>query len=249
MAEKPEFLKSLRLFEGISDAQLETLSGVLESSSYPDGAVVFEEGSRGEGMYFVASGAIRIAKKLDPGRKDSPLKELALLRPGDCFGEMEIIDSKPRSADAIASGDARLLRLSRDGLNRWLEASPAAAVGFFTHLLHVVTGRLRRSTTELTLILDLSQTLLEPFPHGKALLEEVLRQMLPHFGGAWSAGAYLHNPFTDEMDLAAASPGFEPGDRFKPADRPRGDEWLDERTFRAVFPGKRGPFGYLVFSR
>lgn len=243
-------LKSLHLLSRIPDGQLEKLAGFLETCAYRDGQVIFEEDSPGDSMFFVASGSVRIAKKLDPGQKKSALKDLALLRAGDCFGEMALIDSVPRSADALAAGETTLLRLNRESLMGWLNSNPTAAMSFFTQLVPVLAGHIRRSSSELTLIFDLSQTLLEPFASGRALLEKVLGQMLPHLEGEWTAGAYLYNVYNDEMDLSAASPGFEKlASRFTAGDRPSGNSWLDERTYQVVLPAAKTPRGHMVFSR
>ena len=58
---------------------------------------------------------------------------------GSFFGELSALDGVPRSADAVASADARLLRLDRDDLLSFLEEAPALAIG----LAQVLSARVR----------------------------------------------------------------------------------------------------------
>jgi CRP/FNR family cyclic AMP-dependent transcriptional regulator len=67
---------------------------------------------------------------------------LALMRPGDFFGELALLDGRPRSADAVAAEDTRLLLLQRDRFLRVLEARPRLAI----QLLQVLSERIRRDT-------------------------------------------------------------------------------------------------------
>ena len=68
--------------------------------SYGAGAILFEEGAQGDGVYVVEQGLVEIAARSVPGR----LHRLAVMEPGDYFGEMAVFDGGPRSASAIASG-------------------------------------------------------------------------------------------------------------------------------------------------
>lgn len=70
----------------------------------PRGTVLFREGDPGKEMYVVQSGKIAISKKVRDVEK-----VLAILGPGEFFGEMAIISNKPRNATATVADDARLL--------------------------------------------------------------------------------------------------------------------------------------------
>jgi CRP-like cAMP-binding protein len=67
---------------------------------------------------------------------------LALLGPGDFFGELALLDGQPRSADAVAVEETRLLLLQREGFLRVLEARPGLAI----QVLRVLSERVRRDT-------------------------------------------------------------------------------------------------------
>jgi CRP-like cAMP-binding protein len=195
-------LKSLELFDQFSEERLRALAGHLEPLSFDDGARVFEEGTEGDGLYFIASGRVRVAKRLGGGGE----KDLASLGPGDCLGEMALLDAVKRSASAYAAGPAELLRLRRDDLKGWLQADPALAMEFFAELVQVQSRRLRRTSSEVALLYDLSSLLLEAHADGKALLGKALDRLLPHLEGEWSADAKVYNAFNEELDPAATRP-------------------------------------------
>lgn len=247
--EKLALLKSLRLLERVPDAQLASLSAFLKPESLEDGAVVFEEGSKGDSLYFIASGRVVIRKKvLSAGGKPAH-KDLALLAAGDCFGEMAIFDeSAARSARAEAQGKTVLFTLERAQLKKWLESDSKLAVGFFTELTQTLSRRLRRSSNELTLLFDLSAWLLEPIADGRELLRKVLAHLVPHLDGSWTAAAFLYNEFNAEMELAATEGSFDAGaGGIRAPANGTSAAWSDPKTCVVPLSGPSRLRGYLVF--
>jgi|CXWL01.1.fsa_nt_gi CRP-like cAMP-binding protein len=194
-------LRTLELFARFPADRLRGLAAYLQPLSFADGAEIFAEGSAGDGLYFVASGRVRVSKRLAAGGK----KDLASLGPGDCFGEMALLDAVTRSAGAYASGAVELIRLKRDDLKGWLAAEPALAMDFFAALVGVQSLRLRRTSSELAMLQDLSSLLVEPATTPTALLTKALERVVPHLEGTWSAAASVYNPYNEEMDHAGAS--------------------------------------------
>lgn len=243
--EKQKLLKSLRLLDKIPEKDLASLDPFLKPVALKDGEVLFEEGSRGESLYFISSGKIRIAKKISGGE----FKDLAILSAGESFGEMAAIEVLPRSAQASASGDASLLELSRGDLNRWLASSGELATSFFSDLVQVQSKRLRRTSTEITMLFDLSNLFLEPCPNGKALLGKVIAHVAPHLPGAWSAAAALYNMFNEEMEPIGAPGSFELGPLAGKLPPPAESKslWLDDSAYYAALPGPKRPYGYFIF--
>ena len=243
--EKLQLLKSVRLLDQIPERQLAGLGQFLSPVEYADRAVIFDEGTKGDSLFFVTSGRVRISKQVSTGE----LKDLAILGPGDCFGEMALVDDVTRSARASACGPTALLRLHRDDMNRWLRSHPELAVDFFAELVQLLSRRLRRTSRELTLLFDLSQLLLEPTASGRELLSRVLTHVVPHLEGTWSAAAYLYNMFNDEMDLMASS---GPTDISKlpqklPAPGETRNLWIEDHVYYVSLPGTIRPHGYLIF--
>lgn len=243
-SEKLALLKKVRLLDQIPDSQLAALGEFLKPVDLADGAVIFEEGSKGDSLYFVTLGHVRIFKKAKGGPKD-----LAILGPGDCFGEMALVETSARSATAAAAGSTSLFELGRDDMNRWLKSHPELAVDFFSELAQVQSKRLRRTSNELTLLFDLSNLLLERLSTGKELLNKVLDHVVPHLEGSWSSAAYLYNIFNEEMDKVGGGDGFDfttlAGKLPPPSET--GSVWIDERTYYVCLPGVKQSQGYIVF--
>ena len=243
--ERLKLLKSVRLFDQIPERQLAALGELLAPVEFADGTVIFEEGTKGDSLYFVTGGRVRISKRVC----GADLKDLAVLSPGDFFGEMVLVEEVARSARAAAMGRTTLFQLRRDDLNRWLKSHPELAVDFFAQLVQVLSRRLRRTSNELALLCDLSSLLLEPLKTGPELFSKVLAHLVPHLEGSWSAAAYLYNVFNDEMNFVA---GCGPCDfstlqaRLPPATEAR-NLWLADHVYYVSLPGPARPHGYLIF--
>ncbi len=102
----------------------------LERHEFEDGEVIFERGAPGEDLYFVESGQVRIFTFDEEGRELT----LNTLGPGEVFGELALLDSRPRSASAAAVGPTVLRRLSRDRLLAAMRSSPELAESLYNLL-------------------------------------------------------------------------------------------------------------------
>lgn len=252
MAEdKLALLKSLKLLSAVPESQLSKLGEFLKAEDHSEGDVIFEEGTQGESLYFISKGHVRIAKKLKAREEgETDYKELAVLGPGDCFGEMALIEAVARSADAIARDECTLFRLGRDDLNRWLQSDASLAMGFFAQLVQVLSGRLRSSSNELTLLFDLSHLLLEPFKSPVELFDRVMARVRHYLEGDWVSGAYVYNEFNEEMDLVDVEGDYDAvKEELKIDEAPTKNVWTDDATYQVVFPGKKRVMGYIVFHR
>ncbi|MFW5777481.1 MAG: Crp/Fnr family transcriptional regulator, partial [Spirochaetota bacterium] len=87
--------------------------------SYPKDTMIFSENMPGKEMYIIQKGSVKITKIVN----DNEVL-LAVLRQGDMFGEMSLIESKPRSASAIAFEDAVLLAVNKENFARMVQTQP-----------------------------------------------------------------------------------------------------------------------------
>lgn len=106
-----------------------------EASDVEDGTVVFDEETPGDVMYVIMSGEVDIFAS-------GVLVET--LGPGDLFGELALIDSKPRSASALTRGDCRLIPVSEERFLAMVQATPE----FSLHVMRILAERLRRTTAK-----------------------------------------------------------------------------------------------------
>jgi CRP-like cAMP-binding protein len=86
---------------------------------YPKDNMIFSEGEPGEELYIIEKGSVKIAKIVENNEV-----LLAVLEPGDIFGEMALLESKPRAACAVAYEDCRLLAVNRANFERMAAAEP-----------------------------------------------------------------------------------------------------------------------------
>ena len=109
----PAELRSIGLFGALSDEVLTHLAGALSVQKPESGEVVFREGDDANAMFVVVGGEMEVLKKSKRGTES----RVALLGPGDWFGEMSIVDIQPRSATVRALAPSRLLRVSAADLD------------------------------------------------------------------------------------------------------------------------------------
>ena len=129
-------LGRLPLFEGLEPARRAGLAGMMGEESHKRGDVIFNQGDYGDALYVIKSGSVRISQVSEDGHE----LILIVLRTGDFFGEMSLLDGETRSAAAIAAEDATLLTLRRTDFMHFLGENPSAAV----EMLRVLSLRLRR---------------------------------------------------------------------------------------------------------
>ena len=116
MGESPPNLDELRtvgLFGAVNDEALTFLTSKLAVLHPASGDVIFREGDPARDMFVVMSGEMEVLKRSHSG-KDA---RVALLGPGDWFGEMSILDVQPRSATVRVLAPSRLLRISAADLD------------------------------------------------------------------------------------------------------------------------------------
>src|SRR5664279_4681644 len=92
------FLSTVDAFAGLDEDALRAVSENLEEVQLVAGSILFAQGDPGDGLYFVVSGRLAILLEF-PNR--APLK-LAVLAPGECVGEMSLLDRRSRTATARA---------------------------------------------------------------------------------------------------------------------------------------------------
>uniref|UniRef100_A0A7C6AEL9 Crp/Fnr family transcriptional regulator n=1 Tax=candidate division WOR-3 bacterium TaxID=2052148 RepID=A0A7C6AEL9_UNCW3 len=106
------------------------------------GEVLFNEGDKGDVMYLIKEGQIKITKGKGPDER-----VLAVLKEGDFFGEMAIIDGSPRSATAIAISKTSLLIIDKETFRSKIRENP-----LIEYILETLTKRLRNADEQIKLL-------------------------------------------------------------------------------------------------
>lgn len=132
---------SAPLFVGIEEDAARALLGRMRPLRLTRGHAIFQEGEPGDRLYVIAQGKMKLGRRSNDGRENL----LAVLGPGEMFGELSLFDPGPRTATASAVNDAVLFELDHAELVAWLQTYPAVA----KHLLHALARRLRRTNEAL----------------------------------------------------------------------------------------------------
>lgn len=127
-------LKKISLFADLPDDMIAQIAQDVKELELTGGDVLFTEGEEGDALYFIQTGEVEIYQA-DQG------KTLALLDSGDYFGEMALLEEKPRSASARAHTDASLLSLERGVFLTLLENNPKLGL----KITSTISNRLRTS--------------------------------------------------------------------------------------------------------
>ncbi len=106
----------------------------------PPGTVLFNEGDRGEEMYILQSGRVKISKRIRGVEKT-----LATLEKGEFFGEMAILNDKPRSASAETIEECEMLMIDRKTFDALIRGNAEIAVRFIKRL----ADRLRETNDQM----------------------------------------------------------------------------------------------------
>ncbi|MFM8774060.1 MAG: Crp/Fnr family transcriptional regulator, partial [Actinomycetota bacterium] len=105
------------------------------------GDAIFSEGEPGDRMYVILDGKVKLGQTSTDGRESL----LAVLGPGEVFGELSLFDPGPRTATATAVTDVVVIGLGHDNLRPWLAGRPEVAES----LLQALAQRLRRTNETL----------------------------------------------------------------------------------------------------
>ncbi len=168
-------LRQVPLFESLDDEAAGELCHLLESIDCKAGAFLFRAGEKGDAMYIIERGKVRICVRTTDGR-EMTLTELGR---GDFFGEMALLlDGQRRSADALVADDARLAVLSREHFLSIMRSNPDVALEMLTAL----ANRLRR-TDELLRHSATRNVNVEEAAH--LTLADRAADKIAEFGGSW----------------------------------------------------------------
>ncbi|KLK91165.1 transcriptional regulator [Microvirga vignae] len=117
-------LKANPFFAGLGDDAIEAVAVLCVSRHLDPGETLFLKGDPGDALYAVRRGQIRIATGSSSGRRLT----LNLLGPGDVFGEVALLDGRPRTADAVAVEPTELYTVLRRDFFDLLERRPSVAI-------------------------------------------------------------------------------------------------------------------------
>jgi CRP-like cAMP-binding protein len=131
--QKIELIRAAPLFEGVDADDLGGIADRIVEIEFPAAGVIVRQGEIGTGFFIVVRGAVRVVRDGDT---------IARLGPGEFFGELSVLDQRPRNAQVVADEPTICLALASWDLEAVVGEQPRVALG----LLRVLAGRLRELT-------------------------------------------------------------------------------------------------------
>jgi CRP-like cAMP-binding protein len=132
---RTELLAGCRLFAGVGQPDLEAVAGRAVEVDFPASHVIARQGEIGTGFFLIVSGSVRVVR----GGED-----VAVLGPGEFFGELSVLDGQPRVAQVVAIEPTRCLALASWDFEQALLESPSLALS----ILRGLAARLRSVTEQ-----------------------------------------------------------------------------------------------------
>ncbi|UDY23750.1 Crp/Fnr family transcriptional regulator [Nocardioides sp. Kera G14] len=176
-----DVLRQAPLFSALDDEAATALLSSLAETKLRRGEVLFHEGDSGDKLYVVVDGKVKLGRTSSDGRENL----LAILGPGQMFGELSLFDPGPRSATVTAVTDSTFASLSHEDLLSWLEGRPKIA----SSLLGQLAGRLRKAND---VVADLV------FSDVPGRVAKALLDLAERFGRTADDGVHVHHDLTQE---------------------------------------------------
>lgn len=175
LSEEANSLSRVPLFKRLEPHELEKLAQEVDQVNYKAGETIFNERDRGDALYVVEEGSVRIWV-LDEDLQEVTLAEL---KPGEFFGELAVLDRGERSTSATAIEDSHLHRLSSDDFQQFLMEHPDCAIDVICEI-----GARMRQTNMLVsqrAARNVNVQMAERYTLGQRVADRVAA-----FGGSWT---------------------------------------------------------------
>ena len=138
------------LFENFNLAEIRLLTRFMQVYRTGPGVEIIREGEAGDFMVLLIEGRIEVFKQ---DRWNAP-RLIALIAPGQSFGEMSMIDGEPRFASCVAAESCLIAVLSRENLARIILERPVLGAKVLMELVLLLSQRLRQTSTKLVAYMD-----------------------------------------------------------------------------------------------
>src|SRR6058998_263628 len=175
LSDEAQGLARVPLFKRLEPHELEHLAEEIDQVNYKAGETIFHEHDRGDALYVLEEGAVRIWVT------DEDLEEVTLaeLKPGAFFGELAVLDRGERSSSATAIVDSHLHRLSSDDFQQFLMEHPDCAIDVICE----IGARMRQTNL---LVSQRASRNINVQMEAQATIGQRVADKVASFGGSWS---------------------------------------------------------------
>jgi len=123
-------LRTIPFFRNLSDEDISALTELCELKSYSKNSIVFSQHEKGDTLYLILKGSVKVTLLSESGREVI----LSILKNGDFFGEMAILDGLPRSASVITMENTEFMCLKRERFLHLLSKKPEIGVSILAEM-------------------------------------------------------------------------------------------------------------------
>jgi CRP-like cAMP-binding protein len=145
-------LRKIDLFESLLPEHLKLVHSIVQEQNLEAGEKIFGDGDPADRFYFIVRGKVRISKQI-PGVGE---EALAILEPGNYFGEMALIDEAPRSADAICNSNVVVGTIDKRAFEDLLFMNKDLAYDMLWTFVRTLNERLREANEKMRAFLTMA---------------------------------------------------------------------------------------------
>ncbi len=138
-------LSETELMRGLDDDSLAEVAAIAREGKFAPEQVVYESGAAGDAMYIIVEGSFVVRVQDENGDE----VDVATLKPGSYFGEMEVIGNMGRTAAVVSQGDGRCYRLDAGPLVDVLKRNTTLAAHFYRQVCRELIKRLKNTTRDM----------------------------------------------------------------------------------------------------
>jgi CRP/FNR family cyclic AMP-dependent transcriptional regulator len=148
MTEREEQLARVPFFDGLTREALTIIAQVTAEEAHATGTKLFQYGDPGDKLFIILEGKVRISREVAGMGEEA----LAVLGPGEVFGEMSLLDESPRSADARVHDRCRMLVITKEAFDDLLFLHKELAYEVLWNCVRILSARLRETNEKLTFL-------------------------------------------------------------------------------------------------
>ncbi len=140
MKDKLTLLRKVPIFHRLTDASIQQIAAIVEERAFKKGEMLFAAGSRGDTLYIISKGKVKIFKEMpSPFAGGAETKIFEILSEGEFLGEMSLLNHEPRCASAAAMEDCWIYLIHKRNFNEVILQRPEMAL----NILEIISKRLR----------------------------------------------------------------------------------------------------------
>jgi len=182
------YLKQVNLFSDLSDAEMDQMNNMTRMVNFKKKQPIYLPGDPGDYVYLLKSGLVKISRIDDDGKELT----LAILEPGEIFGEIDVLEETARDSVAEVLDDAHICLITREDFNQFLKSQPQCSFKL-TKLIGLRIKKIESRIEDLVfrdasarlahLLLNLSNTFGVNGPEGRTLKTKMTHQELANLIG------------------------------------------------------------------